>query len=638
MLPNFKFDEFSDHINDSNKISLTETHIIKDQIKPSVDVNSIKEANRTNSFSDDTSVASTTEGSVKTNKSRINFLNTNETDIKIKPPVKSNCLTISVQTPHASAITLRQNQKRQESSNLDMNLMKYKISLGYQNDDVHSKIFEKLSPLQEALVSSPLTRNQFEIEIISSRIKLFPFFRDLSTELANQLANVVEYRAVTSKNQIFEQNKEADAMCLILNGHVQSKIELPIHMAQIPAIFDYYQDSVIGDLDLLFNKDSSFNINDIIKIEDEFAKQDVDDDLESGSVSSFHRALQPNWFSSYHVVMQSEILVISKFYFNSILTEIAVADLKKRFESIKSCGIFKSWSNLDMLRLARMGSIRPYKTGDILLEQGKNSDFLYIIVSGVCKVKKRADKTEILARLLAEARQKAVNHDLKYTFHHRLRNITAPVDKKLIQGSSVSNYPNNSNTGDSEVTSKKTKISLPDSRFITIPEVNRVKLAEEISKLEVLLAKEQAIKLKEEQDFEEALELALKNKSKKIPSRNMSDCDICTLNWPRYFGEASLLDSDNPMALGTVVAESACEILLLHKYQLQTFHVGENLLLLVSAGAIKYPTDAELIRTIDHQKEWKKYRENIMQGIPKHRWPIKEIEIEQMVFSNQSVV
>ena len=638
MLPNFKFDEFSDHINDSNKISLTETHIIKDQIKPSVDVNSIKEANRTNSFSDDTSVASTTEGSVKTNKSRINFLNTNETDIKIKPPVKSNCLTISVQTPHASAITLRQNQKMQESSNLDMNLMKYKISLGYQNDDVHSKIFEKLSPLQEALVSSPLTRNQFEIEIISSRIKLFPFFRDLSTELANQLANVVEYRAVTSKNQIFEQNKEADAMCLVLNGHVQSKIELPIHMAQIPAIFDYYQDSVIGDLDLLFNKDSSFNINDIIKIEDEFAKQDVDDDLESGSVSSFHRALQPNWFSSYHVVMQSEILVISKFYFNSILTEIAVADLKKRFESIKSCGIFKSWSNLDMLRLARMGSIRPYKTGDILLEQGKNSDFLYIIVSGVCKVKKRADKTEILARLLAEARQKAVNHDLKYTFHHRLRNITAPVDKKLIQGSSVSNYPNNSNTGDSEVTSKKTKISLPDSRFITIPEVNRVKLAEEISKLEVLLAKEQAIKLKEEQDFEEALELALKNKSKKIPSRNMSDCDICTLNWPRYFGEASLLDSDNPMALGTVVAESACEILLLHKYQLQTFHVGENLLLLVSAGAIKYPTDAELIRTIDHQKEWKKYRENIMQGIPKHRWPIKEIEIEQMVFSNHSVV
>jgi hypothetical protein len=54
---------------------------------------------------------------------------------------------------------------------------------------------------------------------------------------------------------------------------------------------------------------------------------------------------------------------------------------------------------------------------------------LYVILTGECKVKKRADKTEILGRLLADANQKALSHDVKYRFHHRLRNMLAPVDK-----------------------------------------------------------------------------------------------------------------------------------------------------------------------------------------------------------------
>jgi hypothetical protein len=170
--------------------------------------------------------------------------------------------------------------------------------------------------------------------------------------------------------------------------------------------------------------------------------------------------------------------------------------------------------------------------------------------------------------------------------------------------------------------------------------VNRAHLAEEILQLEKKLNQEQATKQREEQEFQVALEAALKNANRgaAIPSRSKNDCDICSLNWPRFFGEICLLDPEGSINLGTVIADSSCEIFLIHKYQLQTFRVGNGLIDQLKVRSIKYPSDTDLIKTIDRQKDWTKYRSKIMDKIPKGRWPSKEVEYEQMVFSNHTNV
>lgn len=290
-------------------------------------------------------------------------------------------------------------------------------------------------------------------------------------------------------------------------------------------------------------------------------------------------------------------------------------DLQRRFEVVKACGIFSKWPRLEMLRLARMGFINSYKTDDVIIEQGKRSDYLYLIVQGSCQVSKRADKTEILGRLLAEARLKAEKYDSNYCFHHRLRDQLAPVRKEDMlsrhtgvhatsnlaastnpdAADSSSYHAPDHTAGGGGSTNRKTihgssiqtgeeHVQIPphltSAVHITLSEVSRAHVSEEILFLEKKLAHEQAVKAKEEQEFEAALDAALKGASRGLeaPSMLANDCDICELYWPRFFGEICILDPDASINLGTVKAGSACEIFMIHKNQLSTFHIAENLM------------------------------------------------------------
>ena len=82
---------------------------------------------------------------------------------------------------------------------------------------------------------------------------------------------------------------------------------------------------------------------------------------------------------------------------------------------------------LHLLNMFRQGFVRSYQPGVKLIEQGNVPDYAYFILSGICKVKKRSDKIEILNRLIADLKLKAQKHDLTYKFHHKLRNIVVHV-------------------------------------------------------------------------------------------------------------------------------------------------------------------------------------------------------------------
>jgi CRP-like cAMP-binding protein len=390
---------------------------------------------------------------------------------------------------------------------------------------------------------------------------------------------------------------------------------------------------------MLFDKNNNFRVEDYIKLEDDILPKDDNHDTESVGEPD-HRSLKPAWFSSYHTLAPSELLLVSNEYFSTFLMDAAISDLKKRYEVVHACGTFNQWPNLEKLRLARMGFVKSFKTGDVIIEQGRKNDYLYFIMTGMCKVKKRADKTEIVGKLLAEAKQKALNHDTKYAFHHRLRQQLAPVTKDDLIAKNRTVKPEVVDTSGNISEPQLVNLSqeLLDTEYLTLSEVQRAHLTEEIARLEILLTKEEAIKAKEEQEYETAMEDYLKNPQKvgsKLPKRSQTDCDICVLNWPRFFGEICLFEPDHSICLGTVVAESACDLLMVHKYQLQTFHIGESLLDRVSDRSVKFPSDQNLILKIDKEKDWSKYRTSLMHAIPKSRWPTQEIEYEQMVFSNQ---
>ena len=151
----------------------------------------------------------------------------------------------------------------------EINLVMFKNSMGYSGgQSVHSMIFERLDQIQEALVTPPFTRSKVEVENIVSRLLLIPFLAGMSDKAMRSLAQCVEYRPLTVKRQLFNQDKDPDSVCIIMKGHVQAKLDLPPTMASLSPVVDYFDDGVIGHMDLLLHKDCPLKVENFINLGD----------------------------------------------------------------------------------------------------------------------------------------------------------------------------------------------------------------------------------------------------------------------------------------------------------------------------------------------------------------------------------
>jgi hypothetical protein len=221
-----------------------------------------------------------------------------------------------------------------------------------------------------------------------------------------------------------------------------------------------------------------------------------------------------------------------------------------------------------------MGRINSFKAGDIILEQGERPAFLYFIVSGMCRVFKRPNGTDVLVRRLREAKFKAEQFDLKYAYHHQLRNILSRAPDEAVPA------------------------KLRAQGHITQSELAREQLRSEITKLESMLAKKAHEDLK----------------------GNSGLLEICDLYWPRLFGEASVLDSSlTGVSLGRIQAEVSCEILMIHKKQIQTFVVGDKMIENLTRRGIMYPQDEDLAREEESKMEWNRLRDDLLVDLRKQR-------------------
>lgn len=87
-------------------------------------------------------------------------------------------------------------------------------------------------------------------------------------------------------------------------------------------------------------------------------------------------------FASYTSTSPCEFLLVNESEFNRILADQALEEFRNRLQTIIASRIFVNWKPEDIIRLARMGFVRTFKRGEVILQQGKKSSHLYIIMKG----------------------------------------------------------------------------------------------------------------------------------------------------------------------------------------------------------------------------------------------------------------
>ena len=144
------------------------------------------------------------------------------------------------------------------------------------------------------------------------------------------------------------------------------------------------------------------------------------------------RALAPEMFLSYTMTTPCEMLVIGDEQFEQFLRPIAVEEFTKSLHALNACGVFDSWSVEDRIRLARMGHVRTYKSGELMMKQGEKPNHFCVILRGMSRAYKQPKEKEIFMTKLAALKQKALQFDTKYVYHHKLRNTLRqiPEDEK----------------------------------------------------------------------------------------------------------------------------------------------------------------------------------------------------------------
>ena len=451
----------------------------------------------------------------------------------------------------------------------------FKLLHGFRRE-LSEQLFDKPSPLQSALMTPVGLRGQPELDDIATMaLNLFPLLRKCDRAQLTEIAKAVYYYPVAMKNSsLFSQFEAPDSSCFVLSGKVVYSLETPLHDIKSHIIGELGQGSSVAAVDMLFMKPDAGMIN-IPSIQAEVFKEfraTMAVLRDSSEAPSMHlTSFFPQMLVSYTIAEPSEILSVRRSDFDRLIAPLAYAELKRILDVLNASKVFTGWEYPELIRLTRMGRIQSFKAGDIILEQGARPHFLYFVVSGVCKVSKRPNGTDILIRRLKDAKTKAEQFDLKYAYHHRLRNVLSKAPEEQVPP------------------------KLRGVHHITQPELMREQLRSEISKLEAMLSR----KANEENSSEGLLE-------------------ICDLYWPRVFGEACLLDSTTTgVSLGRIHTETNTELFMIHQKQLQTFQIDERTLQNLEKMGIMYPDDESLAKEQEAKREWQMLRKSLVKDITK---------------------
>jgi tetratricopeptide (TPR) repeat protein len=518
-----------------------------------------------------------------------------------------------------------------EGSNMPGEALKtFKLTNGF-HDDLYEELFTKPSELQDALLVSPQNRTEEHLETISCTLKLFPSLWMCNDSTIKGLCRCVEYRALQTRSNLYTQNNRADAVCFLLRGSMQGRLDsMDASSASKMIVCDVGPYDTVGQIDLLFENSRSAAPKDLMKqiekarlaklagleaeansalnipVSDKDTEKDNDDfnnvvedennseDEDEVDLDSIPRCCQNKMFVTYTMTSLCELLVCNQENFEKLLYTHAYDELKSRLDIVEGCRVFSEWNKEELIRLARMGQLQVFRSGDLILKQGVKPNYLSLIIKGMCKSYKSPNKSTVLRGKLAEAEEKAARHDLKYSYHHKLKDV---MSKGVLVPPTKS----------SEI--QKSKLS--SRTHVTVSEALRYSLGIEIK----MLTKE----LKRAVEAEAKAELEEPSMDDVNESITSQLSEISTLQWPMLYGESCLLDPENGTTRGTIVADTTLHVLSIHKSQLQTFRVRENLMERIKYRGVSYPEDEELLREKEQKELWEVQRQSIVRTLSRSK-------------------
>lgn len=524
--------------------------------------------------------------------------------------LKPKNVGVDVKEPESCFPSLRERkedfllQKNQECSTQNsMYLENFKHENGYKRHmfDTH---FIRLTDIQEALIQTQYLRSEANKALIMRCLRSFAIFSDVEEELLLRLAGCVEYRAVHSKSVLFFQDDPVDAVLLVLTGQLQLRLDSRGGAASSAVVAELNQFDTFGPFGCLFHKGNTAFLQKMYQIcEDaengkrtDFSPQQLDAAASfSSSIASSQcfseqdlpRALQPGGFMTCKVAKPTELIMVHKADFDRLLRGPTEIQFFKRLELLKASGVFSGdFSYYDLVRLGRMSVLRRYRQGEVILSQGEVPEFMYFVLKGICKAMKRPDPTEYLAQRLVLLKTKVDNFDELYTYHHSLRTRANPSSSS----------------------------STPGSPPEDVEEEHR-NLKLEIASLEVQHAKEIVLEKKRRQEEQELIHLG-----HNVPERFV---EVSSLHWPQVFGEAAILQPDGGVSAGTVVADTNCHLMCLHKSHLQASPsvISSRVLGNVRDRMVVYPSHEQLVVQLADKEGWASYKAEALEKISKERWP-----------------
>jgi hypothetical protein len=216
----------------------------------------------------------------------------------------------------------------------------------------------------------------------------------------------------------------------------------------------------------------------------------------------------------------------------------------------------------------------------------------------------------MLVQRLAAAEEQIERHKLKYVYDHTLRNTLSKVE-----------------VNEDEQEAFNTQLSPGDTwSHITQPEYIRFQLGVEVQKLEQM--KQNALKEDEREKAHEERKVIYSKLQSAAIEADPKTKEIAVLQWPMIFGEGCVLDPVAGVSKGSVTADTACDILMIHKVQLQTFLIDDKFLNRVKLKAVHYPADPDIVVSLYREQEWKLYKNEVIKKIPKDKWPPKVASVE----------
>ena len=488
-------------------------------------------------------------------------------------------------------------QKTQEdsSNNNSMFLENFKHANGFKRHmfDTH---FIRLSEVQEALVQKPPLRSAANKALIMRCLKSFAIFCDLEEDKLLELAGCVEYRAVNNKSVIFSEEAPVEAVVLVLSGQLQLRLEGQVGGMPTAVVSELNEFDMYGHYACIFNATNMHFVQMILRmcqdadsgLRTDFSPQQLNDvsirsePTESIQSQDLPRALQPPSFMTCRVTSPTEMILVHQADFDRLVRHQTEIQFFKRLELLKASGLFSGdFPHYDLVRLGRMCVLRRYRQGETILKQGETPDFVFFVMKGVCRAMKRPEPTEYLSQRLLVLRKKVDKFEQNYTFHHSLRKSSLDTAEEGSHQVEVEN--------------------------------DHMNLKAEIDRLEIQEAKEIILEKKRREEEKELILLG-----HDVPDRYV---DVSSLHWPQLFGEAAILQPDTGVSAGTVVADTNCHLMCMHKSNLKTFLTNKKIIDNVKDRSVKYPSHEKLVLQLAEKEKWVDYKAEALEDISKERWP-----------------